>query len=264
MNHPKREKFVMGNWKMNGSQETIHALLTHIKSILIPNNERQQKHIVVFPAFVHLAKTAWMLRQTCLEWGGQNVSAYERGAYTGEISAEMLKDVDCRYVLVGHSERRQYFNETNSIIARKIFASVKAGIRPVLCVGETREDYEAKKTKEKVWAQLDPVLKCENVYPFLSSLMIAYEPVWAIGSGLTASPQHAQDVHKFIREIFADISDSLAGQIPIIYGGSVTAKNIAQIFAMPDIDGCLVGGASLRGEEFQAICHAMLAEPLYG
>jgi triosephosphate isomerase len=248
-----RQKFIMGNWKMNGTKESIHALLQQIKSIQLRNNI----HAVVFPPYVYLEKVAWELRNSYLKWGAQNVSEHDDGAYTGEISIHMLKDLGCDYVIIGHSERRQYFHETPELIAKKFLKAAKAGIKTVLCVGETLEEHKSHETKQKILAQVESVLKYEASLEYLPSLIMAYEPVWAIGTGLTATPVEAQEIHQFIREIFSETDEKLALKLPILYGGSVKASNAKELFAMPDIDGALIGGASLMGEEFQAICHMM-------
>lgn len=248
-----RQRFVMGNWKMNGTKDTVHALLQQIKSIQLA----QGVNAVVFPSYVYLEKIAWELKHSQIKYGAQNVSEYDDGAYTGEISANMLKDMACEYVLIGHSERRQYFHETPEMVMQKFLKAVKAGLRPVLCVGETLQEHQSHQTEQKIWAQLESVLKSPATLQYLPSLIIAYEPVWAIGTGLTATPQEAQKVHGFIRELVSEVDEKLALDMPILYGGSVKASNAKQLFAMADIDGALVGGASLIGEEFQAICHAM-------
>ena len=248
-----RQRFVMGNWKMNGNTETLHALLQEIKSL----QPAEGVTAVVFPPFVYLEKSAWELKHSHLKFGAQNVCQFDNGAYTGEISASMLKDMDCEYVLIGHSERRQYFNETNESILQKCVNSAKAGLRPVLCVGETLEEYNSHQTQQKVLVQLESVLKSPTLLPYLNLMIIAYEPVWAIGTGLTATPQQAQKVHGFIREVVAEVDETLALKMPILYGGSVKSSNAKQLFVMADIDGALVGGASLIGEEFRSICHAM-------
>lgn len=248
-----RQKYVMGNWKMNGRHETLHALLQHIQSIQVPSNQE----VVVFPPYVYLEKTAWELRNSHLKWGAQNISAYEDGAYTGEISGGMLKDVKCSYVLVGHSERRQYFAETDALLLQKITQALKVGLKPVLCVGETLTDYQGNQTQQKVLAQLESVLKSPSVLSMWNDIIIAYEPVWAIGAGLTPDPEKVRKVHRFIREAVAETSEAHGETLSLLYGGSVKATNAKQFFMMPEVDGLLVGGASLIGEEFKAICHAM-------
>lgn len=251
-----RQKFVMGNWKMHGNHEVNHALLEQIKSVQVPPSLQ----VVVFPPFVYIEKTSWELRNSKIQWGGQNVCAHEEGAYTGEVSAKMLKDLGCGYALIGHSERRQYFKETLEEILDKAICAAKAGLKPVLCVGETLAERHEKKTEQKILAQLESVIKSPQFFPYLSSLVIAYEPVWAIGTGLTATPDEAQKVHAFIREVVEEVDANLAKQISILYGGSIKSTNAKSLLSMPDIDGGLVGGASLIGEEFLKICHFCLSE----
>ncbi len=248
-----RSRFVMGNWKMNGTKDTIHALLQQIKSIQLAAGV----NAVVFPSYVYLEKVGWELKHSQIKYGAQNVSEYDDGAYTGEISAKMLKDTGCEYVLIGHSERREYFHETPEMILQKILKAAKAGLRPVLCVGETLQEHQSHHTEQKIWEQLKSVLKSSTALQYLPSLIIAYEPVWAIGTGLTATPQEVQKVHGYIRELVSEVDEKLASTMPILYGGSVKASNAKQLFTMPDVDGALIGGASLIGEEFRAICHAM-------
>lgn len=248
-----RQKYVMGNWKMNGSSQTIHALLQHIHSIKVPDNQ----HVVVFPPAIYIEKTSWELRNSQLKWGAQNLSEFEEGAYTGEVSAKMLKDLKCEYVLIGHSERRQYYSESDLLAFKKIQRALSAGLKPVLCVGETLEEYKNHRTKQKVLAQIESVLKSPEILANLDKIIIAYEPIWAIGTGLTADPHDVQKIHQFIRETFMDTDEQKGMQLSIVYGGSVKGSNARQLFAMPDIDGVLVGGASLVGGEFKEICHAM-------
>ena len=246
-----RQTLIMGNWKMNGDKTTLHALIQHIKAIKpYPKSE-----VVVFPPYVYLEKAGWELRHSPISVGAQNLSQYDNGAYTGEISASMLVDVGCQYVLIGHSERRQLMGETNDIVARKFVKAVEAGLKPVLCVGETQEEHLAHRTEQIVLAQLESVLNLRAVAEYLPQMVIAYEPVWAIGTGLTATPLEAQKVHEMLREALREKNKALAEQVPIVYGGSVKASNAKHLFEMPDIDGALIGGASLNGEEFHAICH---------
>jgi triosephosphate isomerase len=252
-NFMTRERFVMGNWKMNGSTATLQPLLEEIRSLQLP----ERATAVVFPPFVYIGKTARAFEHSALKFGAQDVSEFDKGAYTGEISAAMLKDMGCEYVLVGHSERRQHFGETAEHLLQKCIQAAKAGLRPVLCVGETLEEYNLQQTEQKVLVQLESVLKSPALLPYLNLIIIAYEPVWAIGTGLTATPQQAQKVHRFIRQTIAELDETLASTLPVLYGGSVKSSNAKQLFAMTDIDGALVGGASLIGEEFCSICQAL-------
>jgi triosephosphate isomerase len=196
-----------------------------------------------------------MLQDTHVAWGAQNVSQHDKGAYTGEVSSAMLTDFSCRYVIVGHSERRALYGEDSHTVALKFKAAQAAGLIPVLCIGETLDQREAGVTEQVVAEQLDAVTGLMGIEAMASSV-VAYEPVWAIGTGKTASPDQAQDVHAFIRGRIATHSPEVAGNLQILYGGSVKANNAAELFAMPDIDGGLVGGASLVADEFIAICRA--------
>ena len=247
-----RTKFVAGNWKMNGNLATNQALL----QALVPAFARVGgvKSAVCAP-YPYLAQTQQLLSGSGIAWGAQDVSEHENGAYTGEVSGLMLVDFGCRYVIVGHSERRTLFGETSEVVAKKYAAALKAGLTPVLCVGETLAQREAGATETTVAAQLDAVLESCGAQSFTHAV-IAYEPVWAIGTGKTATPEQAQDVHAFIRGRVGAKDVAVAQDVQVIYGGSVKAANAAQLFAMPDIDGGLIGGASLDPQEFATICQA--------
>jgi triosephosphate isomerase len=188
-------------------------------------------------------------------WGAQNISQFDAGAYTGEVSGAMLVDFGCRYVIVGHSERRTLFGETSEVVARKYAAALKCGLAPVLCIGETLEERETGRTESVVSAHLDAVLALSGA-PSFAHAVIAYEPVWAIGTGKTATPEQAQAVHAFIRGRLAAQDEAVAQSVPVLYGGSVKGSNAAELFAMPDIDGGLIGGASLNADEMATICRA--------
>ena len=232
-----RTRLVAGNWKMHGSRSANRALLDAILKGLPKGNAQ----CAVCPPYPYLEQVAERLRGTPIAWGAQNVSEHAQGAYTGEVSAAMLAELGCRYVIVGHSERRQLFGETDGQVAAKFGAARAVGLTPILCVGETLAEREAGRTEEVVARQLDAVK--------FSDAVLAYEPVWAIGTGRNATPEQAQAVHAFLRgKLNADVS--------ILYGGSVKAQNAAAIFAMPDVDGGLIGGASLVAEDFLAILHA--------
>ena len=205
--------------------------------------------------FPYLAQAQQLLRSTTVKWGAQDVHQLDKGAYTGEVAASMLCDFGCRYVIVGHSERRSLYGESSQLVAEKFAAAQKAGLLPILCVGETLAQRENGSTEAVVADQLDAVIKLLGVKS-LSNAVLAYEPVWAIGTGKTASPQQAQAVHAFIRQRIAGLDGQVAQGLCILYGGSVKAANAAELFAMPDIDGGLIGGASLDAEEFLAICRA--------
>jgi triosephosphate isomerase len=241
-----RKPIVAGNWKMYGSKKSVAQLLTKLQmSIDAPGVD-----VIVFPPYVFLDQTEKILAGSHVYWGAQNVSEKPDGAVTGEISAAMLREFNCSYVLVGHSERRQLFAETSEQVAAKFIMAGKSGLKPVLCVGETMADREAGKTYDIVTEQLAPILAEQDGRMILTDAIIAYEPVWAIGTGLTASPEQAQEMHVWIRQQVAKYDRTLAQRLSILYGGSVKRSNAEALFAMPDIDGGLVGGASLDAEEF--------------
>lgn len=248
-----RQRFIIGNWKMHGSYIQNGTLLHKLKAITAP----PKTSVVILPPFVYLSQLNSLLKETELSWGAQNVSEYLNGAFTGEISISMLKEMGCSYVLVGHSERRSLFHEDNECVARKFQRVIDSGLHPILCVGETKEQREAGLTEKVVLAQLESVINLLVELNSLSGAVIAYEPVWAIGTGLTATPTQAQEVHTLLRQALAKHSQSLAMSMPIIYGGSVKPDNAKALFKMPDIDGALVGGASLDADAFSTICHAM-------
>lgn len=245
-----RRPFVAGNWKMNGSKESTGLLLNE----LVQGCERVElAELAVFPPFVFLGQCEQVLMRTQISWGAQNVSNEPDGAFTGEISASMLHDFDCRYVIVGHSERRTLYDETNELVAAKFKAALDAGIRPVLCVGETEKQRDAEQTLSMVSEQLAAVLHLHDNLSAFADAVIAYEPVWAIGTGKHATPEQAQEVHAAIREQLRQRDENLADSVRILYGGSVKPDNAEALFAMPDIDGALVGGASLHAEQFLEI-----------
>jgi triosephosphate isomerase (TIM) len=230
-----RSRLVAGNWKMHGSRASIAALL----DALVTEN---RPHSAVCVPFPYLAQVAERLRGSAIAWGAQNVSEHAQGAYTGEVSAAMLKEFGCRYAIVGHSERRQLYCETDAQVAAKFAAARSAGITPILCVGETLQEREAGRTEDVVGRQLAAV-KFEGG-------VLAYEPVWAIGTGRNATPEQVQAVHAFLRK-------RVGSDTPILYGGSVKPQNAPAIFAMPDVDGGLIGGASLVASDFLAIVDAL-------
>jgi triosephosphate isomerase len=247
-----RRKIVAGNWKMHGSRAENGQL---VDAIINGFGGDARVDCVVCPPFVYLHEIARQLRDGGLHLGGQDVCAEASGAYTGEISAAMLRDVGCRYVIVGHSERRALYGEDDRLVARKFVAAQAAGLTPILCVGEQLADREAGSTYEVIQRQLDAVLAIVDVAT-LARAVVAYEPVWAIGTGRNATPDQAQDVHAFIRGRIAARDAKIAAALPLLYGGSVKAGNAGELFAMPDVDGGLIGGASLKSEEFLAICRA--------
>lgn len=247
-----RRPLVAGNWKLNGSGASIEAL---VKGIVTGAAELSDVSIVVCAPYVYIPQTADLLKGSDVGLGAQDVSDQSEGAFTGEVSAAMLDEFGCRYVIVGHSERRALFGERDEDTAGKFAAARKQGLIPVLCVGESLEERESGVTEAVVGRQLDAVIALEGV-DALADAVIAYEPVWAIGTGKTATPQQAQDVHAFIRGKIAALNGDVAEKVQILYGGSVKGSNAAELFAMADIDGGLIGGASLNAQDFLAICQA--------
>ena len=247
-----RRQMVAGNWKMHGSRAANQALLAELELGL---KAEWPIDMVVFPPFVYLGEAARVLQDTPIAVGARDVGAEGGGAFTGQVSAAMLKDVGCSYVIVGHSERRRWYHEEDAVVARKFVAALDAGLTPVLCVGETLEEREAQQTEAVVARQLDAVIAMHGVGGFAQAIL-AYEPVWAIGTGRTASPDQAQEVHHFLRHRIRAQDAKIADQLRILYGGSVKAGNAAELFSMSDVDGGLVGGASLSADEFQQICAA--------
>jgi triosephosphate isomerase len=247
-----RKPLVAGNWKMHGSRAENASLLDSLLDLLKPESRAE---VMVCPPAVYLWETGRLLKDSDVALGAQSVCAEALGAFTGEVSGAMLRDVGCRYVLVGHSERRQLFGESDALVARKFVAAQSQGLVPVLCVGETLDEREGDRTTEVVSRQIDAVLAVSGVRS-LAKAVIAYEPVWAIGTGRTASPEQAQQVHAMIRAKVAALDATIAASVRILYGGSVKASNARELFAMADIDGGLVGGASLKAEEFAQICAA--------
>jgi triosephosphate isomerase len=247
-----RRPFVAGNWKLNGNRAANVELLNAIRAGLAG---RPRCDVMVCPPFVYLGEICAALAGSGLLVGAQSVSAESSGAFTGEVSAAMLGDVGCTHVIVGHSERRALYGESDALVARKFQAAQAAGLQPILCVGETLKERQSGITEEVVTRQLSAVLDQVAIGHFARS-MIAYEPVWAIGTGQTASPEQAQEVHARIRAIVAARDVRIAGELRILYGGSVKGSNASALFAMPDIDGGLVGGASLDAADFVRICGA--------
>jgi triosephosphate isomerase (TIM) len=247
-----RQPLVAGNWKMHGSRAENAELVRSLLDLVRPESSTE---VLLCPPFVYLWDVGRQLKDTDVALGAQSVCDAPQGAFTGEVSASMLKDVGCRYVLVGHSERRQLYGEGDALVARKFVAAQSHGLVPVLCVGETLEEREGDLTAEVVARQLDAVLAVSGARA-LAKAVIAYEPVWAIGTGRTASPEQAQEVHAMIRGKVAALDATIGGSVRILYGGSVKASNARELFAMPDIDGGLVGGASLKADEFARICAA--------
>jgi triosephosphate isomerase (TIM) len=245
-----RRPLIAGNWKMHGSRAENAEL---IEALLLGLPAQTPVEIAVCPPFVYLWETARLLKSSSVALGAQSTCAEPVGAFTGEVSASMLKDVGCGYVIVGHSERRAIYKEDDALVARKFLAVQSQGLIPILCVGETLEEREQGQTTQVVSRQLTAVLDLAGVAA-MRSAVIAYEPVWAIGTGKNASPAQAQEVHAHIRSVLAARDGKIAADVRILYGGSVKAANARELFAMPDVDGGLVGGASLKADEFLKIC----------
>lgn len=246
-----RKKLVAGNWKMHGTLESNRRLLAGVRDGVVG----LACDVAVCVPFPYLAQAQAELSGSVLAWGAQNVSEHAQGAFTGEVSAAMLADFVCRFVLVGHSERRALYGESDDVVAAKFVAAQAAGLTPVLCLGETLAEREAGQTVAVVGRQLDAVLAKAGVAALTGSV-VAYEPVWAIGTGLTASPAQAQEVHAAIRAQVAAEDAAVAEQLLVLYGGSVKPQNAAELFAQNDIDGGLIGGASLVIDDFLAICRS--------
>jgi triosephosphate isomerase len=249
----KRKILVAGNWKMHGSKTMVRSLL---EGILAGSSAQGKADLAVFPPFPYLSLAESILSGSHVHWGGQTLNPNAKGAFTGETSGDMLTDLGCRYVLVGHSERRSIFQESDRDVALRFEAALAAGLEPVLCVGETIEEREKGQTEAVVWRQLEAVTSHVGIQAF-SKAVVAYEPVWAIGTGLTASPEQAQAVHRFIRDKLTALDVIITDQLRILYGGSVKGSNAAELFGQDDIDGGLVGGASLTAEDFLAIYGAV-------
>jgi triosephosphate isomerase len=247
-----RQPLIMGNWKMNGSREEG----VQLAKALAEGLEAVSQEVAVCVPFVYLSDIRAALGSSGIALGAQNVADQASGAYTGEISASMLADIGCKYALVGHSERRSYYGDTNQSVAARFCQAMKQNVTPVLCVGETLEERESDKTFQVVDEQLDAVIDAAGIEAF-EKAVIAYEPVWAIGTGKTASDEQAQEVHKYIRQRIAERNPAIAEKVQILYGGSVKPDNAKALFAMPDIDGGLVGGASLDAKGFLQICHSV-------
>lgn len=247
-----RRPLVAANWKMNGDRASIKSLLDGLKQGL---SARGGAEVLVCAPAVYLPLAAEELADSIIAWGAQTVSEHADGAYTGEISVNMLRDYGCRYVIIGHSERRNLFGETNLIVADKFRHAVENGLQAVLCLGEQLAEREAGVAGNVLQEQLQAVVQCAGIAAFANAV-IAYEPVWAIGTGRTATPEQAQQAHGIIRAHLARHDEQAASAVRILYGGSVNAANAAQLFSMSDVDGGLVGGASLQVDEFLAICRA--------
>lgn len=248
-----RKPFVAGNWKMHGSKASILDLVTGLNA---QSAELENVDVAVCPPAIYIDYANRTLSGNGIAVGAQNMAEESlQGAFTGEISVAMLKDLGCEYVILGHSERRAIYGETNSEIAQKVKVALAAGVTPILCVGETLEERESGVMEDVIATQLDAVLDLVGIQSF-SGIVIAYEPVWAIGTGVTASPAQAQEVHAFIRSKLAGLDSVIAEKVIIQYGGSVKPNNAKELFGQTDIDGGLIGGASLNANDFIAICKA--------
>jgi len=247
-----RQPLVAGNWKMNGSREAVTELLD---GILAEVGQVKTAEVAVCPPFVYIPQAQERLTGSAVAWGGQDLSVQASGAYTGEVAGPMLADFGCKYVIVGHSERRTYHGESDELVAQKFQAARRAGLVPIFCIGETLDEREAGATESVVARQVDALIQLGGV-GLLGEGVIAYEPVWAIGTGRTATPAQAQEVHGFIRSRVAQQSAEVAAGIRILYGGSMKPDNAAELIAQPDIDGGLIGGASLKAGDFLGICRA--------
>ena len=247
-----RQPIVAGNWKMHGNRADSARL---VGELIARGVGKGAAETLVCPPFVYLPEVGRQLEGSRIGLGAQDVCAEEPGAHTGEVSASMLADVGCRYVIVGHSERRASYGEDDGLVARKFVAAQRRSLAPILCVGETLDERERGATRAVVLRQLDAVIAAAGVAAFARAV-VAYEPVWAIGTGRTAKPAEAQEVHALIRGRLAEKDATIAASLRVLYGGSVKAANAAELFAMPDVDGGLIGGASLKADEFAGICAA--------
>ena len=244
-----RKYIIAGNWKMNGTIPETEAL---INGLLAGDSKSANATVLVCPPYTSLQFAYNLIKDSHIQLGAQDMSAHEKGAYTAEISAQMLLTVGVSFCILGHSERRQYHNETDMMVNAKARAALNADLTPIICVGETLEQRESGQTEQIVGAQIDGCLDGFSAEDIKRSV-IAYEPVWAIGTGKTATPEMAQEVHKFIRNRIAEIDKDASDLIPILYGGSVKPDNAAELLSQPDLDGALVGGASLKAEDFIGI-----------
>ena len=244
-----RKTIVAGNWKMNASKESVNKLVMGILSGM----SNVSSEVVICAPFPYLSQVEALITHSQVRLGAQNLNTNMSGAFTGEVSADMIKDFGAQHVIVGHSERRSFYGETNTIVAEKVKAALDSGLIPLFCVGETLEQREAGETESVVAAQINTVADLVGIDAFLN-IVVAYEPVWAIGTGVTASPEQAQEVHAFIRQLLANNNYDVAQQTPILYGGSMNATNAKELIACADIDGGLIGGASLQPEDFLQIC----------
>ena len=246
-----RKTIVAGNWKMNASKDSVESLVTDILS----GASDVSAEIIVCAPFPYLSQVEVLIEGSNLMLGAQNLNLNASGAFTGEVSAEMIKDFGANHVIVGHSERRSLYGETSEIVAEKTKTAIDSGLTPILCLGESLDQRESGKTESVVSEQLNKVIKMVGIEAF-NNIIIAYEPVWAIGTGMTATPEQAQAVHKFIRDLLAASDQDIADKTAILYGGSMNAGNAVELISCADIDGGLIGGAALKAEDFLQICKA--------
>jgi len=250
-----RRAIVAANWKMNGGLALVDTMVSGLSNVELQNNV----NVVICPSSLYLsefvAKAKASNLNTAINIGAQNVSEHESGAFTGEISTQMLQELSVKFVIIGHSERRSYYHETSTQVAHKVDAALKAGLTPILCIGESEAERATEQTETVLASQLQPVIDAVGIEKFID-VVIAYEPVWAIGTGKTASSEMAQETHQFIRQFLAQADENIANKVPLLYGGSVNASNCEELFAQTDIDGGLIGGASLQVEQFKVICSA--------
>ena len=250
-----RRAIVAANWKMNGDLTLVDTMVSGLKNVELKENV----NVVICPSSPYLvtfvAKTKAENLNAAIQIGAQNVSEHESGAFTGEISTQMLQELSVEFAIIGHSERRSYYHETSTQVAHKVNAALNAGLTPILCIGESEAERATEQTETVLASQLQPVIDEVGIEKFID-VVIAYEPVWAIGTGKTASSEMAQETHQFIRQFLAQANEKVAAKVPLLYGGSVNASNCEELFAQSDIDGGLIGGASLQVEQFKVICSA--------
>lgn len=250
-----REAIVAANWKMNGDTALVNAMISGLNNVELQDNVK----VVICPSTPYLSALVVKVKEdklnATISIGAQNVSEHDNGAFTGEISTKMLQELSVEFVIIGHSERRCLYHETSTQAAHKVKAALNAGLTPILCIGESEAERATEQTETVLASQLQPVIDEVGIEKFID-VVIAYEPVWAIGTGKTASSEMAQETHQFIRQFLAKANENVAAKVPLLYGGSVNASNCEELFAQPDIDGGLIGGASLQVEQFKVICSA--------
>jgi triosephosphate isomerase len=244
-----RRTLIAGNWKMNGSLSSIQTLINGIKDGLA---DVKNADLAVCPPAIYIPRVRELIGEAKIGLGSQNICDQDSGAFTGELAPSMLKEFNCNYAIIGHSERRSLYAESDELVARRFAMAVKSGITPLFCIGETLDERESGVTEDVVSRQLDAVINTQGI-DAIANCVIAYEPVWAIGTGKTASPEQAQAVHAFIRGKLAALNAGVADKVQILYGGSMNAANAAELLSQPDIDGGLIGGASLKAADFLAI-----------